>query len=40
MWQKLGIASLIGSILFGLLGAICDAKDAKDRICNLKNTSV
>lgn len=39
MWKKLGVVSVIGSIIFGILGAICDAKDAKDRIVDLKNPS-
>ena len=39
MWKKLGVVSVIGSIIFGILGAICDAKDVKDRIVDLKNPS-
>lgn len=39
MWKKLGVVSVIGSIIFGILGAICDAKDVKDRIIDLKNPS-
>lgn len=36
MWKKLGVVSMIGSVIFGLLGALCDAKDAKDRIDEIK----
>ena len=36
MWAKLGIFATIGSIIFGLLGAVCDAKEAKDKIVALK----
>lgn len=34
MWNKLGTIALIGSIIFGLLQAVCDAKEVKDRIQN------
>lgn len=36
MWGKLGIVATIGSIIFGLLGALCDAKECKDKIEDLK----
>ena len=32
MWNKLGTVALIGSIIFGLLQTVCDAKEVKDRI--------
>lgn len=36
MWSKLGIVATIGSIIFGILGAVCDTKEAKDKIKSLK----
>lgn len=36
MWSKLGIFATIGSIIFGILGAVCDAKECKDKIQDLK----
>lgn len=32
MWNKLGTVALIGSIIFGILQTVCDAKEVKDRI--------
>lgn len=37
MWSKLGVIATIGSIIFGLLGTVCDMKDAKDKISNIKS---
>lgn len=34
MWNKLGTVALIGSIIFGILQTVCDAKEVKDRIQN------
>lgn len=36
MWSKLGIIATIGSIICGILGAVCDTKEAKDKIQALK----
>ena len=36
MWSKLGIVATIGSIIFGLLGVVCDAMECKDKINSIK----
>lgn len=37
MWSKLGVIATVGSIIFGLLGAVCDMKDVKDKINDIKS---
>lgn len=36
MWGKLSLVATIGSIIFGLLGTVCDCKDAASKITTLK----
>jgi hypothetical protein len=36
MWKKMSVGVTIVSILCGILGAICDAKEAKDKITEIK----
>lgn len=31
-WDKLGLIATIGSIIFGVIGTLCDMHDAKDKI--------
>lgn len=38
MWKILSTIATIGCAAFGLLGFICDTKDSKDKIADLKSS--
>lgn len=38
MWSKLSIIATLGSIIFGILGTVCDCKDAKDKITEIRHS--